>query len=236
MPIQVSCSGCGKKLTVRDELVGKRIKCPACGTTFEASSGAATAGGMAFAGAPRPRAAAQEKEGIGAKIHVSKGVIVLVALAIIIPTIIAIYTYGPYKVRTQWEAMEPVAQDTVKDVVTRAIQAHLSKTGEYDPTKAHHTPHAMNVAFVFGPMYMSMPDEVGFAGSSTEGAFVGSFFPKTGEVQAKVEIGGAGLQGVGAIKRGDETLNVTGRVKDGHVFAEIDGKEAKIIERRRIPE
>jgi hypothetical protein len=236
MPIQVACSGCGKKLTVRDELVGKRIKCPACGTTFEASPGAATPGGMSVHGAPRQRAATKEKEGIGAKLHVSKSIIVLVALAIIIPTIIAIYTYGPYKVRTQWEAMEPTAQDSVKDVVTRAIQSHLSKTGEYDPTKSHRTPHAMNVAFVFGPMYMSMPDEVGFAGSSTEGAFVGSYFPKTGEIQAKVEIGGAGLQGVGAIKRGDETLNVTGRVKDGHIFAEIDGKEATIRQPPPRPE
>src|SRR5262249_26488453 len=30
MPIQVACS-CGKKLHVRDELSGKKIKCPACG-------------------------------------------------------------------------------------------------------------------------------------------------------------------------------------------------------------
>ncbi len=31
MPISVVCSGCDKKLTVKDDLAGRRIKCPACG-------------------------------------------------------------------------------------------------------------------------------------------------------------------------------------------------------------
>jgi WD40 repeat protein len=30
-PVIVACSGCGKKLKIRAELVGKRIKCPGCG-------------------------------------------------------------------------------------------------------------------------------------------------------------------------------------------------------------
>lgn len=236
MPIMVACSGCGKKLTVRDELVGKRIKCPACGTTFEASPAAATTAGMALTGAPRQRKAVQEK-GVGGKFHVSPMYIVIAVLAVVIPTVIAIYTYGPYKVRKQWEELEPIASDTVKDVVTRAIQSHLSKTGEYNPMKSHHTPHAMSCAFVFGPMYMSMPEEVGFAGASTEGAFTGIYYPKTGEVEAKVEIGGAALAGSGMLtKRGDEELQVTGRIKDGNIFAEIDGKEAKIRQPPKLPE
>jgi len=229
MPIQVSCSGCGKRLTVRDELVGKRIKCPACGNTFEASPAAATPAGMAIATGPRQR----KVEETGGKFHVAPMYLVIGALAIIIPTVIAIYTYGPHKVRKQWEELEPVAESTVLDVVTRAIQSHLSKTGEYDPTKSHHTPHAMNVAFVFGPMYMSMPDEVGFAGSSTEGAFSGSYFPKTGEVKVQVEVGGSSLPSGIMVKRGDEKLNVTGREKNGHIIAEIDGKTADIHQPRK---
>lgn len=31
MPISVRCSSCDKKLQVKDELVGKKVKCPACG-------------------------------------------------------------------------------------------------------------------------------------------------------------------------------------------------------------
>ena len=34
MPIRTACTSCGKKLQVRDELVGKKAKCPECGTVF----------------------------------------------------------------------------------------------------------------------------------------------------------------------------------------------------------
>jgi DNA-directed RNA polymerase subunit RPC12/RpoP len=34
MPIHTACSSCGKNLRVRDELTGKKVMCPACGTSF----------------------------------------------------------------------------------------------------------------------------------------------------------------------------------------------------------
>src|SRR5262249_48624022 len=43
MPIRTQYTSCGKKLQIRESLIGKRIKCPACGNTFsvEASDEAA---------------------------------------------------------------------------------------------------------------------------------------------------------------------------------------------------
>lgn len=41
MPIRTACSSCGKKLQVRDELAGKKVKCPDCGKVFIAASSAA---------------------------------------------------------------------------------------------------------------------------------------------------------------------------------------------------
>ena len=38
MPIAVSCSGCGKGLKVKDEFLGRRLKCPQCGATFTADA------------------------------------------------------------------------------------------------------------------------------------------------------------------------------------------------------
>jgi len=38
MPITVSCPKCSKQLRVRDELVGKKLRCPGCGNTFDAKS------------------------------------------------------------------------------------------------------------------------------------------------------------------------------------------------------
>src|SRR5262245_46440978 len=37
MPASVICTGCGKKVVVRDEHIGKRMKCPQCKTGFVAT-------------------------------------------------------------------------------------------------------------------------------------------------------------------------------------------------------
>lgn len=38
MPIRTECSSCGKKLRIRDEYMGRKVKCPACGNTFLAEA------------------------------------------------------------------------------------------------------------------------------------------------------------------------------------------------------
>jgi DNA-directed RNA polymerase subunit RPC12/RpoP len=43
MPISVICTGCGNRLTVRDEHIGKRIKCPQCQERFVACADLAEA-------------------------------------------------------------------------------------------------------------------------------------------------------------------------------------------------
>jgi predicted Zn finger-like uncharacterized protein len=50
MPTLTSCPSCAKQLKVPDELIGRQVKCPSCGTTF-------TAGGEGMAPAPPPVAA-----------------------------------------------------------------------------------------------------------------------------------------------------------------------------------
>jgi hypothetical protein len=63
MPVRTACSSCGKKLQIRDELVGKKVKCPACGTAFVAVAAAASA--AVKADAPRPGPSA--KDAVSAK-------------------------------------------------------------------------------------------------------------------------------------------------------------------------
>jgi predicted Zn finger-like uncharacterized protein len=41
MPITVDCPSCNRKLRVPDDLQGKKVKCPTCGTTFTAGASAA---------------------------------------------------------------------------------------------------------------------------------------------------------------------------------------------------
>ncbi len=43
MPATFACSGCGFKTKVKDQLAGKKIKCPKCGVPGAVSAGAAAA-------------------------------------------------------------------------------------------------------------------------------------------------------------------------------------------------
>ena len=43
MAIRIACSSCGKNLQIRDELVGKKVKCPACGAALLTVSAATPA-------------------------------------------------------------------------------------------------------------------------------------------------------------------------------------------------
>ena len=38
MPLMVICEQCGKQLKVREEMLGKRLKCPACQNVFTAAA------------------------------------------------------------------------------------------------------------------------------------------------------------------------------------------------------
>jgi len=55
MPNTIHCPSCSRELRVPDELIGKKVKCPACATTFTAS----VAGGEA--GIPTPAGGYEEQ-------------------------------------------------------------------------------------------------------------------------------------------------------------------------------
>ena len=58
MPISLTCD-CGKKLTVKDELVGKRVRCPGCQATLTVSA----KGPAAAAAKPKAAIGAPQKNG-----------------------------------------------------------------------------------------------------------------------------------------------------------------------------
>src|ERR1700742_4011272 len=107
MPVTVTCSGCGKQLNVKDEYLGKRLKCPQCGATFTATE------------SPRPGKKSNQRTPI---LHFSPGIIALIAACIIIPSVFAFWRYGPGAVMDAWQKNLPDSEDRVKDVVTRGMQ------------------------------------------------------------------------------------------------------------------
>src|SRR4051812_27220534 len=111
MAMSVACTGCGSKLTVRDELLGKRIKCPKCGAGFTAAEAAA-------------HARMTENIGqIGHRIHISPKIIAMFFAILLIPGGLLFWKLGPGKARAQFEEVLPKMDENVKDVVNRALEA-----------------------------------------------------------------------------------------------------------------
>ena len=220
MPITATCPKCSKKLRVRDELVGKKLRCPGCGNNFNATEAPAPARAQA-AGA---RAAQREK---GPGVAISWGPIMLgVGVLLVIGGIIA-FILGPKRVNSQWEEVGGKANDDVVDVVTYALQCHLSNEGEWDPNKSSGPTVNPDVLFIMNRFVMSMPESVPFRGGSSQGEYRGQYFVKSGEVNADVDIGG-GVSLTGKPIPGATKLKVTGRSKNGKVSCEINGKKAEI--------
>ena len=222
MPISVTCQ-CGKALRLKDEWVGKQAKCPGCGVTFmvPAMGGpvkpvTTVAGPELYGSRQRP----QEKEGIGSAISLSPKVITFLIVAVSVPVLIYLVKIGPVAARNQWEIISPKAESDITDVVTKAIQAE----SHFNTAEARHAPGVQAVTMDATIIYR-VPEVVGFSGRSSNGFFNGKYNTKTGEVTAAVPRGwSAG------------TMVVTGRVKNGKIDAEIDGKEAKLIFRPKTKE
>src|SRR5215212_8900081 len=117
MPVSVSCTGCGKQLTVKDEYLGKRLKCPQCGATFTATA--------AQARSP------EKKTDDTPRFHMSPGIIAVISIAVLMIGMLTFWKLGPGKVRAQWQVLESKAHDDITDVVDFALKAHMSQEGDY---------------------------------------------------------------------------------------------------------
>ena len=236
MPISVTCT-CGKTLKVRDELIGKRVKCPACGNAFPVTAVAnAPAGGATVFNPTAAAAVKGKRETVATRgVSISWGPVLGIAALLLVGIGITAFIMGPKKVWNQWEEIGDQAQYDVIDVVTRGLQAKASKEGMYNPRKGS-GPQAQEVMFFRPTMVMSMPDEVHFKGQSSLGPFEGDYNPHKREVECELAIGGGiGIPGSGGKKSKGETIKITGRrLKDPKtgadvLKAEVDGRDAVIV-------
>jgi phage FluMu protein Com len=58
MPITFSCNSCNKKLRVKDELAGRKVKCPGCATVLQVPATSTEEAGVAAGGGSSAGAAA----------------------------------------------------------------------------------------------------------------------------------------------------------------------------------
>jgi hypothetical protein len=229
MPIAITCAGCGKNLKVKDEWAGKKGKCPQCGTTFLIPA-AGEASKKAWGGASAAVAEKKAREKKGAPITISPMLIVGALLIGSLVLGVVLFLSGPKKVWGQWEEISGDANNAVESVISRGLQSYESHHG-WDPGKSHSTPGVQGDILFYRPSFvMSMPEAVDFQGVSSDGEFHGKYHPKTGEVEATCALGPNQFKrGVGEAKNSAPTIKITGRIKNGNVTAEVDGKNADIV-------
>lgn len=229
--ISVGCPSCGKRLKVPAERVGRNAKCPGCMNTFVITPDGAQAPGAAGPTKFDPaKAAAAKKPELKGGVAISWGPILGILGVLVVVGGICAFIFGPSKVKKEWEAIANQAQEDSQDVIAFGLQSYMSSEGSYDPSKGRAMPGTREFRFIFNPMVMSMPKDVPFEGTSTEGNFKGIYHPKTGEVEADVEMGGLTFAGLDkAVRKGNKTTHITGRRKGGEITAELDGKPAQIV-------
>ncbi len=215
MAILVVCDSGGKRLNVKDELVGKKVKCPACKTAFTASpSGAVKV---------KPKGPKEK----AAKVSISWGFVFMIAGAVAVVGIIVAIVFGPVRAKKQWDPMAEKAEQQVRDVLERGLQVEMERGGMWSPGDKGQAPAIHEVQMLWDLMVMSLPELMHFKGTTTEGEYTGTYNTKTQEVLADVEIGGHVVPGTGeAVRHGDRKVKVKGWNKDGDFKVWVDGTPA----------
>jgi hypothetical protein len=218
VPILVTCE-CGKKFRARDEDAGKRSRCPGC------QRGVTIPGGVKAAKTTPPPTArtppAAPTKPAGPVFHVTRGHLVLIAVALVVTAVALFIEYGPARTHSEWERISEQARYDITDVVIRAIQSQhsqfgLGSIGGAGSLRTRPNPAVNGLAIIDTGVSWTIPKTVGFSGISTEGPFKGTYRTRTGEVECDLFFWGA-------------KLKVTGRVKQGDIQAEINGKPALIL-------
>lgn len=191
MPVSVQCT-CGMSLRLKDELAGRSIKCPSCGAALivpaaervpSATPPSARTGGAFGYAVPRSRSQGPQKQ---VRFAFSGGAKWFIGAAIVIPTLIALATFGPVRVLKKLGELEPVAETDVTDVVNKTLYAWAEEVG-YSMEKARDVPQTKVVILDTPIMPFVFPDTIDFQGRSSMGNFKGVYHTADRFIEAKIE-------------------------------------------------
>jgi len=138
MAISVVCDSCGKRLNVRDELVGKKVKCPGCKTAFTATK----VGGAGPTIRVKPKVAKEK----GPKVAISWGFVSMIVGAMLIVGLVLAWIFGPVRAKNQWDPMAEKGEADVRDVVERGLQVHMMNIGLWSPKDRGQPPSVTDLA------------------------------------------------------------------------------------------
>ena len=182
----------------------------------EASRKSAASSKLSSAAAVVPQSKRNRPAGSSAvpSITLSPMVIIMIVLAILIPSALFWAKEGPMKANADWKKISDVAEDNIVGQITRAMDYQIKHMG-FDMTDLKYQPRANSMFFDEPILMFRVPDSIDFQGNSTEGMFHGVFHPRTWRFEVTVPILKSDHQVNGSASETDQSLEVDGAaVKD----------------------
>ncbi len=222
MPLLVTCDACGKQLKVRDELAGKRLKCPQCQNVFAAS---ALGGSKQMPLKVRPQPEAQKQVAF----EIPWSLMLKLSPVVIIVAVVLMVYYGPVRVWDQFEVSAKGIENETTDVLVRGLMSNMQESGLYDPVRSHYRPE-VHVQLFRPVLAMSMPEYINFRGAIGTGIFAGKFNTKTREVSVTVEFPGRNKWGRidASLPAERPPVQLAGRTREGIVTVDVNGRPAML--------
>ena len=212
MPILFTCA-CGKRMTVADALAGQPVICPACGQ-------------RALPGRSVP---ARRDSAKPTAVSVSWGPIIKIGSIVVVLALLAAFYFGPVRVHNQTEALDKDMRETISNVLVRGLE-FATGSGVFGDPKAlrQYTPnvHELNILRPF--LVMSLPEEIRFFGSTTEGNFRGTYNTQTNQVTVDSNVGAVSYRGVGAVSKAPRSAHITGTKTNGKLEVTVDGRPVRL--------
>lgn len=211
--ILVNCT-CGKRMMVAEEKAGRYVLCPSCGKSVLTS----------VAG----RTVALRDTSAPAKVSIAWGPIIKYGSILAVLGLFAALYFGPYKVQQQFDAMNPQIRGNITDVLTRGLE-FATRSGMFEDPRAlqHYTPtvHTDEIVIMRPLLVMSLPEEVEFFGTSSEGEYKGKYNTRTHTLTADAGVGAMTIPGVGAVSKSGATVKIAGLVNDHKPDVTVDGTQ-----------
>jgi hypothetical protein len=193
MSIVVECE-CGKRFRAKDELAGRNIPCPGCGSVLTIPEPAVRVAPLpplpsepkrapspAYGYPTRRGPSGPQKE--APRFAITKNAVIYTALFVIVPTVIYLVKIGPVHAVSKWKEMAPKVNDDIMQSITEYMIDNLKKSGlDMSKVLVHDLPKVTSLVLDEPMMPWTEIQQMEFQGKCSDGDFRGTYFFKANRI------------------------------------------------------
>lgn len=147
-----------------------------------------------MAGYALPKGPVEEaKRGLLARFGVSPALLVLIGIAIAVPTIIYLVKTGPVAAVEEFKKLDPKAQAEILDMAQQCLDDVLSGHGRV-ALRSSMRPRAKDMVWMETGLMWHLPSMMLFRGTTSLGTFQGRYYTRTGQIEMEINMYGRTYQ------------------------------------------